>query len=175
MLLQMMGRIRKLEDNNIYTVADTRTINLDLSKGDRYTYEDIEEIYKMRYGENIDEIFIYNKQEQLNKGLYSFIPEFEQCLKSSGYEFELIDAEIAISKVWSIDEEEFLKADGFDDAVIGVDEGDPMRLIYSVTKCLEVLVAEGMTEEEAQEHFSFNVSGAYLGEKTPIWCHDNFF
>jgi hypothetical protein len=121
MLLQMMGRIRKLEDNNIYTVADTRTINLDLSKGDRYTYEDIEEIYKLRYGENIDEIFIYNKQEQLNKGLYSFIPEFEQCLKSSGYEFELIDAEIAISKVWSIDNEEFLKLGSLVDVPI-IDE-----------------------------------------------------
>jgi len=121
LLLQMMGRIRKLEDNDIYAVADVRNINLDLSKGDRYTYEDIEEIYKLRYGENIDEIFIYNKQEELNKGFYSFIPEFEQCLKSSGYEFELIDAEIAISKVWKIEDDELLKLGSLVDVPI-IDE-----------------------------------------------------
>lgn len=35
-------------------------------------------------------------------------------------------------------EEEFLKADGFDEAIIGVDE-KTMRLIYSVSKCLKIL------------------------------------
>lgn len=34
--------------------------------------------------------------------------------------------------------EEFLKADGFDAAVIGLEEND-LRLIYSVSKCLEIL------------------------------------
>jgi hypothetical protein len=33
---------------------------------------------------------------------------------------------------------------------------------------------EEMTEEEAEEFFEFNVSGAYMGEQTPIWCYDNF-
>ena len=32
-----------------------------------------------------------------------------------------------------------------------------------------------MTMEEAIEYFDFNVSGTYLGEKTPIWCEDMFF
>ncbi len=71
-------------------------------------------------------------------------------------------------------DEEFLKADGFDDAIIGV-EIPSMRLIYSVTRCLEILIEEGMTYEDAIEHFDFNIGGAYVGEKTPIWCHDNFF
>lgn len=66
----------------------------------------------------------------------------------------------------------FLKADGFDAACIGVEEID-MRLIYSVTKCLEILM-EDMSEEDAMEYFTFNVSGAYVGEKTPIWCWDNY-
>lgn len=70
------------------------------------------------------------------------------------------------------EDEEFLKADGFDDAVIGVDEAE-MRLIYSVSKCIEILM-RNMSEEEALEYFSYNVSGAYMGEKTPIWCQDNF-
>ena len=68
--------------------------------------------------------------------------------------------------------DEFLIADGFDDAIIGVDENE-MRLIYSVSKCLSILEKD-MTELEALEYFLFNVSGAYVGEKTPIWCLDNF-
>jgi hypothetical protein len=69
-------------------------------------------------------------------------------------------------------DETFLKADGFDEAVIGVDETE-MRLIYSVSKCIEILKRD-MSEEDAKEYFSFNVSGAYVGDKTPIWCSDDF-
>lgn len=68
-------------------------------------------------------------------------------------------------------EDEFLKADGFDDAIIGVDEFS-MRLIYSVSKCIEILKKD-MDEEEAVEYFEYNVKGAYMGEKTPIFCIDN--
>jgi hypothetical protein len=67
--------------------------------------------------------------------------------------------------------EEILIADGFDKAIIGIDESS-MRLIYSVSKCIDILISEGMSEEDAREHFSYNVSGAYVGEKTPIWCND---
>jgi hypothetical protein len=65
---------------------------------------------------------------------------------------------------------EFLIADEFNDAVIGVEENE-MRLIYSVSKCLEVLEKD-MTQLDAMDYFTYNVSGAYLGEKTPIWCWD---
>lgn len=68
-------------------------------------------------------------------------------------------------------EDEFLKADGFDDAIIGVDEFS-MRLIYSVSKCIEILQKD-MDEEEAVDYFEYNVKGAYVGEKTPIFCIDN--
>ena len=74
--------------------------------------------------------------------------------------------------VQSHEEGTFLKADGFDKAVIGYEESS-MRLIYSVKKCISILTEEGMTEEDALEHFSFNVSGSYVGGKTPIWCEDN--
>lgn len=69
-------------------------------------------------------------------------------------------------------EEEILKADGFDDAVIGVD-WDSMRLIYSVKKCVEIL-EEHMNTEEAIEFFDYNLRQAWVGEKTPIWCEDDF-
>jgi len=68
-------------------------------------------------------------------------------------------------------EDELLIADGFDDAIIGIDDNS-MRLIYSVNKCIEIL-SKDMDEEEAVEYFDFNVRGSYVGEKTPIWCTDN--
>lgn len=67
----------------------------------------------------------------------------------------------------------FLKADGFDDAVIGYDE-QSIRLIYSVSKCIEILINDGLSFTDAYEHFYYNVKGSYMGEKTPIWCIDNF-
>ena len=59
------------------------------------------------------------------------------------------------------DYEGILSADGFDDAVIGVatDFTEP-RLIYSVSKCLEILQKD-MSELDALEYFTYNVSGAF--------------
>ena len=71
------------------------------------------------------------------------------------------------------EDEEILIADGFDDAVIGIEENS-MRLIYSVEKCINILMEQGMDMTEAVEYFEFNVSGSYVGEKTPIWCEDLF-
>ena len=62
------------------------------------------------------------------------------------------------------DEEEFLRADGFDEAIIGVEENS-MRLMYSVTKCLEIIEAQGLPYEDALEHFYYNIQGVYVGEK----------
>ena len=71
-------------------------------------------------------------------------------------------------------DESFLKADGFDEAIFGVDEAS-MRLVYSVSDCISILeFDQNMTRTEAIEYFEFNVRGAYVGEKTPIWCEDNF-
>ena len=70
-------------------------------------------------------------------------------------------------------EEEILKADGYDDAIIGIDDSS-MRLIYSVRKCIQILIEdEGMTEEDAVEHFHYNTKCAWVGEQTPIWCTDD--
>ena len=71
------------------------------------------------------------------------------------------------------DGEEILIADGFDEAVIGIEEST-MRAIYSITKCLNILEADGMSDEDALEYFYFNVESAYVGEKTPIFCFDDF-
>ena len=71
------------------------------------------------------------------------------------------------------EDEEILIADGFDSAVIGIDVNS-FRLIYSVEKCINILMEQGMSMTEAVEYFEFNVSGSYVGEKTPIWCEDLF-
>ena len=65
-------------------------------------------------------------------------------------------------------QEDFLIADGFDDAIIGVEESS-MKLVYSVSKCVSILCTY-MNESDAIEYFEFNVKGSYVGEKTPILC-----
>jgi hypothetical protein len=69
-------------------------------------------------------------------------------------------------------DETFLKADGFDNCIIGVDEKNN-RLIYSVAKCIETLKAE-MSTDDAVEYFNFNIFDSYVGNQTPIWCWDYF-
>ena len=106
-------------------------------------------------------------------------------------EFDVIDSDVAVLYLGNTqtyekstlldliveyhEDEEILKADGFDRAVIGIELGT-MRLVYSVTKCLEILMVDDeMSLEDAMEYFEYNVRGSYVGEKTPIWCEDNYF
>jgi hypothetical protein len=73
------------------------------------------------------------------------------------------------------EDEELLLADGFDDAVIGIDEST-MRIIYSSGKCIEILMLQSeMLLDQAIEFFEFNVKGSYVGDKTPIWCEDMLY
>ncbi len=69
-------------------------------------------------------------------------------------------------------ETEVLLADGFEDAFLGFGTqftSQPVA-IYDRAKCLQILVdRDGMTEDEALEYFEFNVTGAYVGEQTPIF------
>ena len=61
-------------------------------------------------------------------------------------------------------DEEFLFADGFDDAIIGIDS--KFIICYNQDKCIEILSKE-MTPDEAAEYFWYNVEGAYVGKQTP--------
>lgn len=68
-----------------------------------------------------------------------------------------------------------LVLDGLDDAVIGIDP-QSLRLIYSKAKCLEVTMRDmELTQEEAVSFLYFNTYGAYFGERTPIFCEDDYF
>jgi len=59
----------------------------------------------------------------------------------------------------------------FDSAIIGVCHGygQEPRIAYDYDKVLKQLVGDGLTEEEASEHFSFNIIGAYVGPHTPVF------
>lgn len=67
-----------------------------------------------------------------------------------------------------------LKADGFDEAILGVARrcGQPDLIAYSVTACLEVLMRDGATYEEAVDFFEYNVVGAWVGDETPVWVYE---
>jgi hypothetical protein len=42
--------------------------------------------------------------------------------------------------------------------------------IYDANICIDMLIEEGMSDEEAIEYFD-NVGGAYVGGSTPIWMY----
>ena len=66
-------------------------------------------------------------------------------------------------------EEEFLKADGFDSAIVGVDP-NTMRLVYNRDYMVRSLIMKDkMTRDEAIEYLEYNTWNAYVGEKTPIF------
>ena len=63
-----------------------------------------------------------------------------------------------------------LKADGFDDAILGITTriGDDSLLAYDYDKCIKILQKD-LSYEEAVEYMEFNVVGSYVGEGTPIF------
>lgn len=67
-------------------------------------------------------------------------------------------------------DEKALVADGFEDALIGHTQGPNLVAVYDYDMCVHVLMErDGMTCEEAVEYMDFNVTGSYVGEKTPIF------
>ena len=61
-----------------------------------------------------------------------------------------------------------LKADGFDTAIIGV-QIELGKIVYDKHKMIQVLIQQGMSNEEAIEYLEYNVWSAYVGEHTPIY------
>tara|TARA_B110000285_G_C14710438_1_gene417534 strand:- start:101 stop:376 length:276 start_codon:yes stop_codon:yes gene_type:complete len=64
-----------------------------------------------------------------------------------------------------------LLADGFEEAILKVDYSkEKPRIVYHADKCIEILqTRDGMSDEEAEEFFDFNVTGAYVGPQTPLF------
>lgn len=66
---------------------------------------------------------------------------------------------------------EILLAYGFDEAFLGLVQrcGQPIVACYSAEAAIMVLFRKGMTMEEAEEYFNYNVVGAWVGERTPMF------
>jgi len=72
-------------------------------------------------------------------------------------------------------EEELILLEGseFDDAIMGIAEVNHLHVVvYSTSKIIDMLLADGWLIEDAYEHFYFNIAGAYLGPHTPIYVED---
>jgi hypothetical protein len=79
---------------------------------------------------------------------------------------------VSILENWP--DEQLVIADGFDEAVIGIDVVGE-RIIYSVQKVIDILMErDGMDEQEAIDWYEYNMQSTYVGEHTPIWCEDRF-
>ena len=64
---------------------------------------------------------------------------------------------------------ELLYADGFDDCILGMTFRDSTPVVlYSSSRIIQSL-SKDMPEEEAIEYFEFNINGAYVGERTPMY------
>jgi len=69
-----------------------------------------------------------------------------------------------------IDYEGVLFANGFEGAFLGIGrQFNTFMAVYDYYKCIEILMEDGMSEEEAVEYFEFNTVGAYVGANTPIF------
>tara|TARA_R100000789_G_C3011867_1_gene151513 strand:- start:1586 stop:1831 length:246 start_codon:yes stop_codon:yes gene_type:complete len=66
-------------------------------------------------------------------------------------------------------DDNILFCDGFDDAIIGIaQQFNTVCVAYDKEKCIEIL-SKDMDREDAEEYFSFNVIGSWMGEQTPIF------
>jgi len=74
--------------------------------------------------------------------------------------------------------EELLICDGLDDAIMGVcmRYGEPDVVAYDFLKVLNILVErDGMSPEEALEFFEYNIIGAGMGERTPVFVDGSMY
>ena len=64
-------------------------------------------------------------------------------------------------------------ANGFEEAVIGLDtSGEVFRVVYDIDAIISILMErDELTEDDALEHFSYNVQGSYVGEGTPMYVN----
>lgn len=70
---------------------------------------------------------------------------------------------------------EALLADGFDDAMIGItcNHHMPAVAVYDLAECVQCIMRDGATEDEAVEYLTFNTIGAYVGEHGPLFIRSS--
>ena len=66
----------------------------------------------------------------------------------------------------------YLSEREFDAAIVGVADriGMDAVVVYDTTKIIDILCEHhGMDREEATEHYEYNIAGAYVGNRTPMF------
>ena len=66
----------------------------------------------------------------------------------------------------------YLSEREFDAAIVGVADriGMSAVVVYDTTKIIDILCEHhGMDREEATEHYEYNIAGAYVGNRTPMF------
>ena len=73
----------------------------------------------------------------------------------------------------AVDWEDIVLFDDIPEAFMGIAErfGREPVAAYDYDKCIEIYMEDGCTYEEAEEHFGFNVIGAWVGDRTPVFLH----
>ena len=83
---------------------------------------------------------------------------------------QLIDQELA-NRLG--EDETVLLADGLENAFIGIGRQFTHPIaIYSYKKTLKCLKGMGMTIEDAEEYFDYNIAQAFVGDQTPVFLQD---
>ena len=104
----------------------------------------------------------------------------EDCLndnapaRTSGLDLERLNIREELAEIWDQDLL-FMSEPEYDQAIIGVMEragGSPV-IAYDTQKILDIL-ERSMSVEEAQEFFEYNILGAYVGDKTPVYITQNY-
>jgi len=67
----------------------------------------------------------------------------------------------------------FLDEECFDAAIVGVTErcGQVNTVCYRTGKIIEILIQNGMDDEDAWEYYYFNIAGAWVGDRTPTFLN----
>jgi len=106
-----------------------------------------------------------NEPERLNDG---------QPARTRQQDSERLNIREELAEIWDQDLL-FMSEPEYDDAIIGVMEragGSPV-IAYDTQKILDIL-ERSMSVEEAQEFFEYNILGAYVGDKTPVYITQNY-
>jgi hypothetical protein len=104
----------------------------------------------------------------------------EDCLntdapaRTSGLDLDRLNIREELADLWDQDLL-FMSEPEYDDAIIGVVEragGSPV-IAYDTQKILDIL-ERSMPMEDAQEFFEYNILGAYMGDRTPVYITQNY-
>jgi len=99
-------------------------------------------------------------------------PDARAALEAGRMSPELASPEPELLAQLREENPEALLANGFEAAFVGICRrfGQPPLALYDRRKCLAILMADGTSEDDAEEYFEFNTIGAWMGENTPCFA-----